>query len=186
MMNWLRSMRARVWRLPILAAACLFAGSALAASPAQTAKPAAAPAAKPKPLTGYARSVVDEVDMQNLTCDDLRIFLTKPLEASLLQAAEEVLDRPQNLDETSLTLFGPRLNNLILTSSGAGPPCRKVVSVHNVGFQFDPSVCYGDGLVSPIADRSMAMLSEIPFHRPGELQILGEFQTAAKLRNCRI
>lgn len=170
----------RLWRLLIALAIGMFASSL-----AQAASPSAKPRANPP--SGYALSVEDEVDMQNLTCDQIRIFLTKPLGASLAQAAEDILDQPVNINETSQTLFGPRLTNIILQSSGLMPPCRTIVPESNSKYRMDPTACWGPpGMVGNIANLGMSQLDEIPFHRPGELKVLGMFSTAAKLKNCRI
>ncbi|MDB5439870.1 MAG: hypothetical protein JWM33_2297 [Caulobacteraceae bacterium] len=177
-----RGNQACLHRCLILLAVCLFTGSgALAAAPA----PAAKAVPKARQPTGYALRVEDEVDLQNVTCDQLAMFLTKPVEASLARAAWELLNQPQNIEhETSLTLFGPLLNNMIITSSGLAPPCQVLISMYRRGM---PSTfCGGEGLVGPIRDLGMtATLAGESFHRPGELLVLNELESAAKLKNCR-
>ncbi|MDB5438395.1 MAG: hypothetical protein JWM33_822 [Caulobacteraceae bacterium] len=78
-------------------------------SSAQAASPA-----KPDP---YATGVQDEVMVQNLTCEDIEVFLEMPLGYKLIIPATQVLNQPQHANETSDTLFGQTLTRLILAAS---------------------------------------------------------------------
>lgn len=148
---------------------------------AQAAAAPAKPAPKPRPIrpTGYMIDVQDEVMAQNLTCDEISRFQNKPLDVLPITIAEEILDEPQHANETSDTLFGPTLTRLIMTASGGGS-CTRIAPSGGA-----PSNACSSERQPRIISRGMDAALAIPPTHPGELHLLGYFDHAAKLRNCR-
>ncbi|MDB5440128.1 MAG: hypothetical protein JWM33_2555 [Caulobacteraceae bacterium] len=171
--------------LLVSALACFFAAPGLAPRPGVSgqAEAATAPVRKPTPIrpTGYMVDVQDEVMAQNLTCDEISRFQNKPPDVLPIEIAEEILDEPQHAQETSKQLFGDTLTRLILSASGGGT-CTMIVPS---GSAPNSSACSSER-VPRIISRGMDAALAIPAaSHPGELHLLGYFDHAAKLKNCR-
>lgn len=146
------------------------------------AQAATAAAPKPKPVrpSGYMIDVQDEVMAQNLTCDEISRFQNKPPDVLLITIAEEILDEPQHARETSKMLFGDTLTRLMLSASGE-VSCTMIAPS---GSSPDGRACSSERQPR-ILSRGMNATLAIPPSHPGELRVLGYFDHAAKLRNCR-
>ncbi|MDB5438394.1 MAG: hypothetical protein JWM33_821 [Caulobacteraceae bacterium] len=173
--------------LASLLSAILFLAVLGGVSSAQAASPA-----KPDPS---ATGVQDEVMMQNLTCDDIVIFLMKGPSTPMIVPATEIMNQPQHSKETSLTLFGPTLTRLILTASGLPPanhpigsvaPCQVIVP--DAAPPQPAPACDGGGDRGGPGPPRLGMndAMQVPTGGGGgELKLLDMFDHAAKYKNCR-
>lgn len=164
-------------------------------------------AATPTRPDPYAAGVQDEVMMQNLTCQDIAIFLMKRWDDPMIVPATEIMNQPQHSNDTSDTLFGPTLTRLILTASRFPaadhppnpdpkeiPPDSPIVSLRPqnsctviVPRTAPANVDACDGRNAATAPPSLGMQTVLlpPQIFPGEVKLLGMFDHAAKDKNCR-
>ncbi|MDB5438393.1 MAG: hypothetical protein JWM33_820 [Caulobacteraceae bacterium] len=168
-------------------------------SSAQAASPA-----RPDP---YAAGVQDEVMMQNLTCEDIEIFLAKRWDDPMIVPATAIINQPQHSKETSDTLFGPTLTRLILTASrypaadhppnpdpSELPPDDPVIGLRSQNSctvivprsaAADVNACDGRSNATSPPGLGMQTVIAPPKIFPGELKLLGMFDHAAEYKNCR-
>lgn len=169
--------------------------------------PGAVHATSPPRTDPYATGVQDEVMMQNLTCQDIVMFLMKRWKDPMIVPATEIMNQPQHSKDTSDTLFGPVLTRLILTASnfpvadhppnpdpGEMPPDSPMISLRSqnsctviVPRSAPPDINACDGRNNSPVPPSLGMQTVIapPQIFPGEVALLGMFDHAAKYKNCR-